>query len=188
MRSGDERNTVDTLIARGLNDCQIARETGIPRRTVCEWRGERSKRATTKLSLLSRRERLARVPRPYYAYLLGMYLGDGHITRYPRTWRMRITLDLRWLRILLLCAEAMEAVFPDNRVAYVVEDRNSRGVVVSVYSNDLPALFPQHGPGVKHLRPIKLADWQGSIVEEHTRHFCGDSFTPTAAASSTACA
>lgn len=34
-----------------------------------------------------------------------------------------------------------------------------------------PCLFPQHGPGRKHDRPIVLDDWQRSIVEEHPGPF-----------------
>ncbi|WP_432478691.1 transcriptional regulator [Nocardioides sp. GXQ0305] len=30
-----------------------------------------------------------------------------------------------------------------------------------------PCLFPQHGPGRKHERPIVLEDWQRSLVEAH---------------------
>jgi hypothetical protein len=100
-----------------------------------------------------------------------MYLGDGHISRYPRTWRMRITLDLQWLRIMLLCADAMEAVFPHNRVALLCEDPRSRCAVASVYSTELVSLFPQHGPGVKHLREIRLTEWQAEIVAADTEHF-----------------
>lgn len=32
-------------------------------------------------------------------------------------------------------------------------------------------LFPQHGPGRKHARPIVLADWQQEIVCEHPGRF-----------------
>ena len=38
---------------------------------------------------------------------------------------------------------------------------------VKAYSNHWPCLFPQHGPGRKHLRKIELADWQREIVERH---------------------
>lgn len=31
--------------------------------------------------------------------------------------------------------------------------------------------YPQHGPGMKHLRPIVLADWQREIVEADPRPF-----------------
>ncbi|WP_396903359.1 helix-turn-helix domain-containing protein [Mycolicibacterium sp.] len=38
MRSADEYFEVVKLIAAGLNDCEIARRTGIPRKTVWQWR------------------------------------------------------------------------------------------------------------------------------------------------------
>ena len=34
-----------------------------------------------------------------------------------------------------------------------------------------PCLFPQHGPGRKHERPIVLEEWQREIVEEHPADF-----------------
>ncbi|WP_236950032.1 LAGLIDADG family homing endonuclease [Mycobacterium sp. MS1601] len=34
-----------------------------------------------------------------------------------------------------------------------------------------PCLFPQHGPGRKHLRPITLAPWQVAIVEHEPEQF-----------------
>lgn len=34
-----------------------------------------------------------------------------------------------------------------------------------------PCLFPQHGPGRKHERPIVLQDWQRAIVEKHPGRF-----------------
>ncbi|HEY4915913.1 MAG TPA: hypothetical protein VIH92_03335 [Solirubrobacteraceae bacterium] len=40
-----------------------------------------------------------------------------------------------------------------------------------VYSNQLVCLFPQHGRGAKHLRPIRLADWQAELVHEQPRKF-----------------
>lgn len=34
-----------------------------------------------------------------------------------------------------------------------------------------PCLFPQHGPGRKHERPLELAPWQRAIIEEHPAAF-----------------
>src|SRR5207237_10314003 len=34
-----------------------------------------------------------------------------------------------------------------------------------------PCLFPQHGPGPKHRRPIELTDWQDRIVGAHVKRF-----------------
>src|SRR5207245_61280 len=45
------------------------------------------------------------------AYLLGMYLGDGMLTRAPRNvWRLRISLDSRHPRIIARAADAISAV------------------------------------------------------------------------------
>ena len=40
-----------------------------------------------------------------------------------------------------------------------------------MYSNHWPCLFPQHGPGRKHTRPILLNDWQQEIVRDQTSEF-----------------
>ncbi|WP_280831123.1 hypothetical protein [Mycolicibacterium frederiksbergense] len=44
---------------------------------------------------------------------------------------------------------------------------------VDVYlcSNHWPCLFPQHGPGKKHTRPIRLEPWQEVLVKEATEDF-----------------
>lgn len=38
--------------------------------------------------------------------------------------------------------------------------------VLVVHSTHLQCLFPQHGPGMKHARQIRLEDWQDSILEQ----------------------
>jgi len=44
-------------------------------------------------------------------------------------------------------------------------------MIVSAYSNAWPVLFPPHGPGRKHVRPIILEPWQQSIVEQCASEF-----------------
>jgi hypothetical protein len=39
------------------------------------------------------------------------------------------------------------------------------------YPRHWPCLFPQHGPGKKHLRKIELSAWQQVIVERHPGEF-----------------
>jgi hypothetical protein len=39
------------------------------------------------------------------------------------------------------------------------------------YWKHWPCVFPQHGPGRKHERPIVLADWQRELVEAHPGRF-----------------
>jgi hypothetical protein len=103
-----------------------------------------------------------------YSYLLGVYLGDGHITREPRTYRLHIYLDARDTRVIDLVADAMRRVLPINRVGF---RRRPSVVVVNAYSQQWPVLLPQHGPGKKHLRPIVLAPWQRAIVDRYPEDF-----------------
>lgn len=44
-------------------------------------------------------------------------------------------------------------------------------VNVQSYSNHWPCLLPQHGPGRKHERVIRLADWQQPVIDAHPESF-----------------
>ena len=110
------------------------------------------------------------VPPRAYAYLLGLYLGDGYICRSGRTWRLRISMDSRYPGIIEEARAAIGAVLVGSK-ASVQHIRNQNSVEVIGHSNSLPRLFPQHGPGPKHTRPIVLADWQREIVDRHTELF-----------------
>jgi hypothetical protein len=176
MRSNAEYTQAVSLVGDGLNDCQIARATGIPRSTIRDWRrapkGRRETAWHPPCTVCGQPEHAFQaLPRASYAYLLGMYLGDGSIARMPRTWRLRIALDLAWPGIIEECESSMPAVFPNNRILSYRPDPSSRHQVVSVYSTQLPCLFPQHGAGPKHRRPIKLADWQATLVQEQPEQF-----------------
>lgn len=80
-------------------------------------------------------------------------------------------MDMKWPGIISECASAMCEVLPGNVVNVYQPDPNSNCVVASVYSRQLPCLFPQHGSGLKHLRPIVLADWQRKIVSAQPERF-----------------
>jgi len=153
------------LLAVGKNDCAVARLTGIPRTTVRDWRhglqtGSEPRRprdtacAGHEYSIFDTDE---------YAYLLGLYLGDGCISKLARTSRLRITLDSRYPGIVAECAIAMDAVTPGT--IHMGPHHSSSAVVVSNYWKHWPCVFPQHGPGRKHTRPIYLSSWQQTIVD-----------------------
>ena len=57
-----------------------------------------------------------------YAYLLGMYLGDGCITRYPRTHLLVISLDAAYPDIARRCAAAVRKVNPFHPVSVYPDD------------------------------------------------------------------
>jgi hypothetical protein len=162
MRTPEEVALVASLIAEGLNDCEIARRTGIPRQTILDWRvGRRPNFDGRRVYEPGADPQLDASAEPAYSYLLGLYLGDGHIARTPRTYRLRITLDGLYPEIVEACKAAIEVVVPNS--AHVVLTP-SRAVVVSAYSGAWPQLFPQHAPGLKHLRKIELVPWQRAIT------------------------
>lgn len=156
----------------GLNNCEISRRTGVPRPTIRDWvRGK-----LPHSYAFAGEPPLARCDRcgdgehrveglsSDYVHLLGLYLGDGSISRHRRdVFRLRISLDVRYPKIVRECEEVMQAVVPRNRVHRQLRACNC--YEVNAYSKSWPCLFPQHGPGVKHARPIFLADWQQRLAE-----------------------
>jgi hypothetical protein len=174
MRSIDEVRTVGALVEAGLNDCAIARQTGIPRRTIADWRNAR-RWERRPVHRERRRRRPARpvvhaLP-PEYVYLLGMYLGDGYIVRVAKAgYRLIVAMDGAYPRIIAECARAIEAIAP-GAPAYVQTRKNSGCVWVIKHWRLWPDLFPQHGPGAKHTRPIVLKAWQQHLVRRHPELF-----------------
>jgi hypothetical protein len=110
------------------------------------------------------------VPGVAYAYLLGIYLGDGWVGLHCGTGRLTISLDKAYPAIVDEVVSAARLVLPTARVrALWLPDK----ACVSVYSYGLGWLerFPQHGRGPKHLRPIELEPWQRVIVDAHPWSF-----------------
>jgi hypothetical protein len=103
-----------------------------------------------------------------YAALLGYYLGDGCISAAPRYYALRVSCDTAYPGIVADVTTSIRDVRPGATVCHV----RAPGVVV-VQSNwkHWPCLFPQHGPGRKHERPIVLEDWQRAIVEARPAAF-----------------
>jgi len=169
MHSRYEVERVLSLVAEGWNDSQISRATGINRTTIREWkhRGPPGRRRSHRASLCFICDGNP-LDEPAYSYLLGLYLGDGYISREPRTYRLRIYQDLRYPELINLARSSIARV-RDGDLARVSLVRCVGGVAVSAHWNHWPCLFPQHGPGMKHQRPIVLADWQNAIVEAYPR-------------------
>jgi hypothetical protein len=109
------------------------------------------------------------LPAAAYCYVLGLYLGDGCISRSRRVWRLRITLDKKYPGIIDRCRVAIDTLMPGQHAS--VMPRQTGCVVVSLYSKHWPCLLPQHGPGRKHTRPIRLEPWQEVLVKEATEDF-----------------
>ena len=151
------------LVAQGRSLNSVSRETGISRAAIRSWQ--------------DRLEPLLRTPPPpgppsdalAYAYLLGLYLGDGCIRRHPGGgYYLRIACADAWPGLMRLCREAITRVRPGVRVHTL---RKQGCAMVTSYHQHWPGLFPQHGPGKKHERPILLAPWQQEIVDAHPWEF-----------------
>jgi hypothetical protein len=104
-----------------------------------------------------------------YAYLLGIYLGDGCLTEYPRTFALDIVLDGQYPAIVAECVRAISSTAPANIARRAGKD--GRWVRLVSYWNNWPSVFPQHGPGKKHERHIALEPWQRTIVDLHPCEF-----------------
>jgi hypothetical protein len=156
---------VRQLHASGLNASEVARLTGIPRSTIRHWISERRRASPERTP-----HDLAARNRRAYAYLLGIYLGDGWIQSFPRTYRLNVFLDARYPRIVGEVKEAMRAML-HGQVVDVRRRTPTNCMVVRAYSRHWPALFPQHGPGMKHTREIELIEWQRGITHAHLDAF-----------------
>jgi hypothetical protein len=105
-----------------------------------------------------------------YAYLLGVYLGDGHLAWNGRSWQLIVSLDAAHPAVVDDCRSAMVLTLP-SRTPRLRPHRSDRCVRVASMAKAWRELIPQHGPGRKHERAIVLADWQRAIVERHTWPF-----------------
>jgi hypothetical protein len=101
-----------------------------------------------------------------YAYLLGVYLGDGCLTVRGRGSQLVVVCDEQYPE-LIEDAWAAISITSGNPTVSRVRPRDQRCVrLMSAWPGWLEA-FPQHGPGRKHDRPIVLEPWQQSIVDAH---------------------
>jgi hypothetical protein len=160
------------LVSAGLNDSQISRATGISRTTVRTWRrgqipGRRRRGSRDRAAGCPRCVAGVSLDEPAYAYLLGLYLGDGHIAAFPRTFRLRIVQDARYPHLIALAGHAMSRILVAGQKVSTVPKPGC--VEVGAYWNHWPCLFPQHGAGRKHHRSITLAPWQADIVRRYPR-------------------
>ena len=105
-----------------------------------------------------------------YSYLLGLHLGDGCVTGRGPCHQLVIALDSAYPDVIDGCWAAMQLVLPECHIGrYRLKDNN--GIRVVAASRKWPLIFPQHGPGRKHERPIVLEPWQREIVDAFPREF-----------------
>jgi hypothetical protein len=169
MRMREEVRAVMRLAEQGLSAGAIARHTGVPATTVARWVSGRPPRFDDPAADTCQgcgHGTHDDLDGAAYSYVLGLYLGDGHLATFPRTKCLRIYLDRRYPGIVRSCAEAVARVLPLNRVSV---HGSPACAIVQCYSRQWTCLLPQHEPGPKHMRPIELRDWQRAVTHEHPR-------------------
>ncbi|MFP4074134.1 MAG: transcriptional regulator, partial [Actinomycetota bacterium] len=172
MRPEAEYQRAVELIKEGVNDCAIGRRLGIPRGTIKSWRYGLASASGGRTALWSGQRKVTCFrceqqwhDREAYAYLLGVYLGDGWIHEGRRgVFQLRVTCDLKYPDIVNEVAVHIVIVRGVDKVSFA-----TRTGCVDVYAHwkHWPCVFPQHGPGRKHERAIELQAWQREIVTDH---------------------
>lgn len=192
MRPIADIRRAQVLVEAGWPLLRVAQELGLARATIRGWRDEGFDRL-----IASRQEThpnadlrdhpdrldvgspgthpcvapsLAEAVPEAYAYLLGQYLGDGTVSRMPKSvYKLRIFCCSHYPGIIGRTVGTARAIVPGKVSTYKVKNVNL--VVVTTHWKHLPCLFPQHGPGRKHDRLIILNDWQNEILLAHPQRF-----------------
>jgi hypothetical protein len=77
---------------------------------------------------------------------------------------MRIFLDSKYTTVVDEAEALLRRCFPHNPVGRAFVE-NGAEEILFVHSGHLTCLFPQHGSGKKHDRPIVLEPWQLRIID-----------------------
>lgn len=155
------------LLEWGYSSGEVAAETGVPVQTIGRWSRGETAAFGPRVSVQPWRPPHDGI----YAYLLGLYLGDGHVqARSAGTCSLRVFLDGAYPDIVEDCVVAV-GITTMGRSVNVQRVPGSGVRLVQCAWKRWPEVFPQHGPGRKHERPIVLEDWQDAIVAEHADEF-----------------
>jgi hypothetical protein len=168
------------LRERGRTISDVAAALHVPRPTVALWfRGGLPREVRHRLAGWPATRPCARcggldhcaAPEPIaYAYLLGVYLGDGCLGQYDRTVSLSIACDAQYDEIIEEIRTAIGLVVPGKKTS-VWRRPGTRCSTIRAYGKAWLCLFPQHGRGRKHHRRIALAAWQQEIVGAHPEPF-----------------
>lgn len=168
--------TVDSALRAsdaGVPDAVNASMHGVALTTIRRWRRDYQRRGQPRgqshCAVPCPRCEYSTLNERAYAELLGWYLGDGHISLGRRgVFSLHIFNDARYEQDNARMLKLLQSVKPGCRP----HARGRTGsVITTVGWKHWVCLFPQHGPGRKHERPIVLEDWQRAIVESHPGPF-----------------
>lgn len=174
MRTRLDYERAKILLDAGKNQCEVARQTGIPRGTIKDWAkrgfcpqggGVGRHHVDDPAAHINQSEERCKA----YSYVLGEYLGDGCVRTLNRTYRLGIYNDKKYEGLNQLIQTSLQTILPQNKTNRISHGKGCWEIYV--YSNNIPALFPQMGKGKKHERKIELLPWQLEIVDAHPKEF-----------------
>ena len=156
MHPVPRRQAALDLLAQGVSRAEVCRRLGVGWASTYRWQERLAPRVISAHCF-----RCEDTPAPaLYPYLLGQYLGDGHIAALRRTTALRIYCCDSYPAVMDEVACAMREVAGAS-----VNFRRLVGCTqVQSATNHWRCMFPQHGPGMKHQRSIVLADWQRDLI------------------------
>lgn len=156
----DRVEVAEKLYNDGYSLRQIANILGCHFSTVMYWKNKNFQYINVKN--IPNIENYLQDKKEVYSYILGLYLGDGYIDKIKKTYRLRIFLDSKYIKLINECVENLKILFPNNKINKTT--RHVTLTIVYIYSNNLPSLFPQIGLGRKHNRKIELENWQKNLI------------------------
>lgn len=107
---------------------------------------------------------------PEYAYIFGVYLGDGYIIRNKRTYKLMFSILENHTEVQKKISSQLKILFPFNKIN-ILKRKNSKCCDIIVYSNNIPLLFPQYGSGHKHERKIETTELQRFNIITYPKEF-----------------
>ena len=167
------RSIVDSALRASTRACRTRRTPRSRRRrqdhpTLATADRRRGVRAATarRIRLVPAMRRTPSSTDRAYAALLGCYLGDGYISRSARRLRPSRLMRRGATPAIIDDVERADRRRQARRPG-PHEPQRPGASSCQAHWKHWPCLFPQHGPGRKHERPIVLEDWQRAIVEAH---------------------
>jgi hypothetical protein len=167
MYSQEIRAKARELLHTGQSLNSISKQLGVSRSTLRDWR-DRPSASPRRNDCVRCQAQPELPPESPYSHLLGLYLGDGCISMTRKgVFTLRIACCNDYPALIEECVASVQAV----RAGPVSRVRAPGCTHVVKCWKHWPCLFPQHGPGKKHLRRIELEDWQREVVQRHPGQF-----------------
>jgi len=147
----------------GKNKSQLSKEYNIPRATLKYWIQNEFTMKENRTSDKSIEVIIDDIKskKSVYNFILGLYLGDGNISRNKMSYKLRIVQDSKYKNSIKEICKELKYFFGKNTTI-----QNSQGCkIITIHDKNLPLYFPQHGVGKKHNRKIELVDYQTENID-----------------------